>query len=315
MNGNVGAKRVIQNNVFNGKDPQCVVRTGCKIMDKKTIHILKLKANTLRQDVIEMLLAAGAGHTGGPLGMADVFAALYFHFAKHDPKNPAFKERDRIVLSNGHICAILYASLAEAGYFPKKELKTFRKIDSRLQGHPNRLDLPGVETSAGSLGQGICVAVGMAMAAKLDGKKYNVFALMGDGELNEGSCWEAFLNASKFKLDNLLVMVDRNDIQIDGYGRDVLPLEPLADKFKAFGFQVTVADGNDMSIVFKTLKEKIPERNGKPKVILWQTVMGKGVDFMQNLPKWHGIPPSAEQAAEALRQLSEERRKLEGSRP
>lgn len=283
-------------------------------MDKKSLKELKLKANTLRQDVIKMLLAAGAGHTGGPLGMADVFANLYFNAAKHDVKNPHWDRRDRIILSNGHICAILYASLAEAGYLPKDELKTFRKIDSRLQGHPARMDLPGVETSAGSLGQGICVAVGMAMAAKLDGKDHTVFALMGDGELDEGSCWEAFLNAHKFKLDNLLVMVDRNDIQIDGYGHDVLPLEPLADKFKAFGFDVFQADGNDMAQVVSTTEKALKAKNGKPRVILWKTVMGKGVDFMQNLPKWHGIPPNAEQAAEAIKQLQAERTQIEAEK-
>ncbi|MBI5225745.1 transketolase [Candidatus Micrarchaeota archaeon] len=283
-------------------------------MDKKKLKALKLTANTLRQDVIQMLLAAGAGHTGGPLGMADVFANLYFNVAKHDPKKPHWEGRDRIVLSNGHICAILYASLAEAGYLPKEELKTFRKLDSRLQGHPARMDLPGVETSAGSLGQGIGVAVGMAMAAKLDSKPHTIFALMGDGELNEGSCWESFLNAHKFKLDNLLVMVDRNDIQIDGYGHVVLPLDPLADKFKAFGFDVFEADGNDMAQVVSMTEKAMKTKNQKPRVIIWKTIMGKGVDFMQNLPKWHGIPPNAEQAAEAMKQLQAERVRIEAEK-
>ncbi|MBI4361463.1 transketolase [Candidatus Micrarchaeota archaeon] len=284
-------------------------------MDKKKIHELKLKANTLRQDVITTLLAAGAGHTGGPLGMADVFSALYFHFVKHDPKKPHWDGRDRVVLSNGHICAILYCALAESGYLPKEELKTFRKINSRLQGHPNRSDLPGVETSAGSLGQGICVAVGMALAGKLDKKPHTVYALMGDGELNEGACWEAFLNAHKFKLDNLLVMVDRNDIQIDGFGHDVLPLDPLPDKFKAFGFDVFEGNGNDMEQVVKTTEKALKTKNGKPRVILWRTTMGKGVDFMENLPKWHGIPPTQEQADEALKQLRAQRTKLEAEKP
>ncbi len=280
-------------------------------MERRNLLELEQKANTLRQDVIRMLEAAQAGHTGGPLGMADVFAALYFHFAAHDPKNPAWDGRDRIVLSNGHICAILYASLAESGYFPVSELSTFRKIDSRLQGHPARMDLPGVETSAGSLGQGICVAVGMAMAAKLDKKPHTVYCLMGDGELNEGSCWEAFLNAHKFKLDNLVVMVDRNDIQIDGYGRDVLPLEPLADKFKAFGFEVFVANGNDMAHVVATTEKALKSKNGRPRVILWMTTMGKGVDFMENLPKWHGIPPKPDEAKKALEQLTARRQQIE----
>ncbi len=283
-------------------------------MDKKALKALKLKANTLRQDAVRMLAEAKSGHTGGPLGMADVFAALYFHFAKQDPKNPQWDGRDRIVLSNGHICAALYSALAEKGFFPKEELNTFRKINSRLQGHPCRTELPGIETAAGSLGQGICVAVGMALSAKRDGKKHTVFALMGDGELDEGSCWEAFLAASKFKLDNLLVMIDRNDIQIDGFGHEVLPLEPLADKLKAFGIDVFKADGNDMEAVVATTEKALKTKNGKPRAILWKTTMGKGVDFMENLPKWHGTPPNAEQAAEALKQLEAQRQKIENEK-
>ena len=257
-----------------------------------------------------MLLAAGARLTGEPPRMADVFANLCFNAARHDSKDPLGRSRPHRAI-NGHICAILYSALAEAGYLPKDELKTFRKLDSRLQGHPARMDLPGVETSAGSLGQGIGVAVGMAMAAKLDGKNHTVFALMGDGELNEGSCWEAFLNAHKFKLDNLLVMVDRNDIQIDGYGHDVLPLEPLSDKFKAFGFDVFQADGNDMAVVVATTEKALKTKNGKPRVIPVEDRHGQRRRLHAELAQMARHPPNAEQAAEALKQLESERARIE----
>jgi len=278
---------------------------------EEKIKELEEKANEIRQTVIKMLTEAGSGHTAGSLGMADIFTAFYFHILNHNPKNPDWEERDRLILSNGHIAPILYATMAHAGYFPLKETMTLRKFGARLQGHPERERLPGIETTSGPLGSGLSQAAGIAYAAKLDGKSHTVYALMGDGELNEGSCWEAFLNASKFKLDNLLVMVDRNDIQIDGYGHHVLPLDPISDKFKAFGFKVFQADGNDMTQVIATTGKALKTKKEMPRVILWKTVMGKGVDFMQNLPKWHGIPPNAEQAAEALNQLQAERRKIE----
>ncbi len=215
------------------------------------VQELELKANHIRQSIIEMLVAAGSGHTAGPLGMADIFTLLYFKVLQHDPKNPTWSERDRLILSHGHICPVLYATLAHAGYFPVEELITLRKFGTRLQGHPHRASLPGLETSSGPLGSGLSQAVGMALAERIDNpysSKY-IYCLTGDGELNEGQIWEAAMLAGKERLHNLIVIVDRNGIQIDGYTEGVMPLEPLAEKFTAVGFDVQEVEGHNIRAV------------------------------------------------------------------
>jgi transketolase len=271
---------------------------------------LGLKANTIRQDIVKMLMEAKSGHPAGSLGMADVFAALYFKVMKHDPKNPGWVERDRLVLSNGHICPVLYASLAEAGYFPKEKLSALRKIGSPLQGHPHRGTVPGIENSSGPLGQGISQAVGMAIVGKREGQSWRVHALLGDGELNEGQVWEAFMLAAKCKLDNLVAIIDRNNIQIDGTTDDVLPLEPLTEKFSSFGWNVIVIDGNNLNAILHGF-DLARSCADKPRVIIAKTVSGKGVSFMERKFGWHGKTPSKEEGALALTELEEERRKLE----
>lgn len=253
---------------------------------------LELKANHIRQSIIEMLVAAGSGHTAGPLGMSDIFTLLYFKVLKHDPKNPLWEERDRLVLSNGHICPVLYATLAHAGYFPVEELITLRKFGSRLQGHPHRSALPGVETSSGPLGSGLSQAVGMALAERIDNpysSKY-FYCLTGDGELNEGQIWEAALLAGKEKLHNLIVIVDRNGIQIDGYTKDVMPLEPLAEKWESFGFDVQEVDGHNIRAVNDAIG-KAQAVYGQPSVIIAHTIASKGVDVFERDFRWHGNPP------------------------
>jgi transketolase len=278
---------------------------------------LELQANRIRQSVIEMLVAAGSGHTAGPLGMADIFTLLYFKVLQHDPKNPLWEERDRLVLSNGHICPILYATLAHAGYFPVEELITLRKFGSRLQGHPHRAALPGLETSSGPLGSGLSQAIGMALAERIDNpysSKY-IYCLTGDGELNEGQIWEAALLAGKEKLHNLIVIVDRNGIQIDGYTKDVMPLEPLAEKFEAFNFDVQEVDGHNLRAVNDAIG-KAQAVYGQPSLIIAHTIASKGVDVFERDFRWHGNPPGkgpedrvpkdkqAEVALEKLRTLA-----------
>ncbi|HSX41656.1 MAG TPA: transketolase [Candidatus Saccharimonadales bacterium] len=278
-----------------------------------TVAELDKQANQLRQDVIEMLVAAGSGHSAGPLGMADIFTALYFRILKHDPKNPDWPERDRLILSNGHIVPIRYAAMARAGYFPVKELKTLRKFGSRLQGHPERLRLPGLETTSGPLGSGLSAACGLALAFKMDGKKdRRVYCLTGDGELDEGNIWEAALFAPKYNLSNLTVIVDRNNIQIDGPTEKVMPLGDLAEKFKAFGWHTMEVDGHNIQAVIDACNLAKAVEN-KPTVIVAHTIPGKGVDFMEYDFHWHGnppgtieppgSPPKAEQAKIALHEL------------
>lgn len=264
---------------------------------------LKKKANEIRQDIIEMLLEAKSGHSAGSLGMADIFAALYLGgVVKQDPKNPAWEERDRVVLSNGHICPVLYAALAQAGYFPREELKSLRKFGSRLQGHPNRADLPGLEASTGSLGQGLSLACGIAWAFRLNQAKNRVWCLTGDGEQDEGQIWEAAMFAGKYKLSNITQIIDRNNIQIDGHTEDVMPLEPLREKYESFGWHVMEMDGHDSEEIVHVLNEtkKIFE---KPSVIIAHTIPGYGVDFMEWKSEWHGKAPCAEEAKNALSQL------------
>ncbi len=276
---------------------------------------LKLKANTLRKHVVEMLSEAGSGHTAGSLGLAEVFSTLYFNIMSHDPENPGWEDRDFLILSNGHVCPVQYATLAEAGYFPKKELFTLRQIDSRLQGHPHNLSLPGIENSGGPLGQGISQAAGLAKGLKIDGRENTVFCVCGDGELNEGQVWEAMLFAGKNNLSNLVQVVDRNNIQIDGFTEDVLPLEPLKEKFEAFNYEVFECDGNSVEELLDTFRTAIGQdgdgdASDSPKVIIAETTPGKGASFAENSPEWHGRPPSEKQAEEALEKLRTHRQKL-----
>lgn len=266
------------------------------------IKELEETANQIRQSIIEMLLAAGSGHSAGPLGMADVFAALYFFILNHDPKNPDWEERDRVVLSNGHICPVLYATLAYAGYFPVEELKTLRKFGSRLQGHPHRGSLPGIENSSGPVAHGVGIAVGMAIAAKMDKKKHQIYCLVGDGEQDEGMTWEAAAMAGKWRLDNLTFIMDRNNIQIDGYTEDVMPKEPLRQKYEAFGWHVKDVDGHNIRQIIEACEEARAIFE-KPVMILAHTIPGKGVDFMEWQYSWHGKAPNTEEAKMALDQL------------
>ncbi len=271
-------------------------------LHEEKLKDLKLKANKIRQLIMEMLLEAGSGHSGGPLGMADIFAAFYFHILKHDPKNPSLPDRDRLVLSNGHICPVQYATMALAGYFPIEELKTLRKINSRLQGHPHRTSLPGLETTSGPLGEGLSQAIGIALARNLDKKSYYVYCLTSDGEHEEGNTWEAVMFAAKYKLNNLIQVIDRNYIQIDGRTEDIMPLDPLKEKYESFNWNVLEIDGNDIKSFVDAI-ESAKLVTDKPTIIIANTIPGKGVSFMENDYHWHGKPPNKEEAKKALEEL------------
>lgn len=277
-------------------------------MPAHSIADLQAKATLIREDIIQMLRQAGSGHAAGPLGMADIFTALYFDVLRHDPHHPLWPDRDRLVVSNGHICPVWYAALAHAGYFPVSELATLRKLHSRLQGHPSRLDLPGIENTGGPLGQGISQAVGMALAAQLDQKSYQTYCIMSDGEHDEGQVWEAVLFAGKRKLHNLAVIIDRNNIQIDGFTEEVMPLEPLRQKYQSFNWHVLEIDGHNFHSIIDACHEAkaIFEQ---PTCIIAHTIPGKGVDFMEWKPEWHGKSPNAQEAKVALREL----RSLQGT--
>lgn len=283
------------------------------------VERLEREANEIRQSIIEMLVAAGSGHTAGPLGMADIFTLLYFHILKHDPKNPLWPERDRVVLSNGHICPVLYATLAQRGYFDKDELLTLRQFGSRLQGHPHRGSLPGIETTSGPLGEGLSQAVGMAIGLRMDNPYTSqyVYCLMSDGELQEGQTWEAAMLAGKEKIHNLIAIIDRNGIQIDGNTEDVMPLEPLREKFESWNFDVQEVDGHNFMMLADAVG-KAQSVYSQPSVIIAHTVPGKGVDIFERDYRWHGNPPGkgpedkvkkADQAKVALQKL----RTLSGS--
>ncbi|HJQ08541.1 MAG TPA: transketolase [Candidatus Saccharimonadales bacterium] len=285
-----------------------------------SIEMLELKANDIRQDLIKMLLEAGSGHSAGPLGLADIFTALYFSVLKYNPKDPDWPERDMLVLSNGHCVPVQYVAMAHAGYFDRKELMTLRKLGSRLQGHPERTKLPGLETTSGPLGCGLSQAAGMALAMRMDNEHHRwVYVVTGDGELDEGNVWEAAMLIGKYKLNNLITIVDRNNIQIDGPTETVMPLEDLRGKWEAFGWHVLEIDGNDVEAVVDAchMAKAIVER---PVVIIAHTVPGKGVDFMEYDFHWHGSPPGvldiagapakAQQAKVALRELRTLRGKI-----
>jgi transketolase len=265
-------------------------------------HELQARATAIRETIIEMLVAAGSGHTAGPLGMADMLTAFYFHILNHDPKNPGFEGRDRFVLSNGHTAPVLYATLAHAGYFPVEECLTLRKFGSRLQGHPERLRLPGLETTSGPLGEGLSQAAGMAYALHMDGKKNRVYCLMSDGEQEEGNTWEAVMFAGKYKLGNLVAVMDRNNIQIDGNTEDVMPLEPIADKYRAFNWHVIEADGNDVR-AFIGAVEEAKTVGDTPTIIIAHTIPGKGVPVIEGDYHWHGKPPTKEEGERFLLQI------------
>ncbi|MCL5292949.1 MAG: transketolase [Actinobacteria bacterium] len=263
---------------------------------------LEKMANTLRQDVIRMTASVGQGHLGGPLGMAEVFSALYFKVLRHDPKNPDWGERSRFILSNGHICPVQYAALARSGYFPVEELTTYRKINSRLQGHPHVGSLPGIENSGGPLGQGISQAVGRALAALQAGWKHRVYCMTSDGEHDEGQTWEALLFAGSRHLRNLTVLLDRNNIQIDYHTERYIPLEPLVDKYHAFKWHVIEIDGHNVRQVVEACDHANDIFDG-PTVVICHAIPGKGVDYMENDPEWHDSTLTSEQAEEALRNL------------
>jgi len=272
-----------------------------RITEKKLTY-LYANANRIRELVIESLLHAGSGHSAGSLGMADIFSALYFHILTHDPKDALWEERDRVVLSNGHICPVQYASLALAGYFPIRELMTLRKIDSRLQGHPHRNSVPGIETTSGPLGSGLSQSIGMALSLSLDKKRSRVYCMMSDGEHQEGNTWEAIMFAGKKKLSNLTVIIDRNNIQIDGFTEDTMPLEPLRKKYEAFGWNVIDVDGHNIEeFIYSVLEAHAVYE--KPTAILAHTIPGKGVAFMERDYLWHGKAPNKEEAERAIKEI------------
>lgn len=275
-------------------------------MTKLDISDLKEMSRQIRRDVIKMLMISKSGHSGGPLGLAEVFTSLYFNILKIDPKNPKWDGRDYFLLSAGHLCPTWYATLARRGYFPLNDLKTLRKINTRLQGHPapaHTHGLPGIELASGALGQGLSVAVGCALGLRLDKKSSHVYVLLGDGELDEGQIWEAAMTAGHHKVANLIAIVDRNNCQIDGRTDNVMGLEPLVDKWKAFNWHVLECNGNDIDEFISKVKHA-KDLNGKPKVIIARTFMGNGVSFMQDDYKWHGVPPNEEQGKQALSELS-----------
>jgi transketolase len=264
---------------------------------------LKAAARRLRQHIIRMVGAAGSGHPGGSLSAVEIVTALYFQVMRLDPARPDWPDRDRFVLSKGHAAPVLYAALAEKGFFPVEQLTTLRRLGSPLQGHPDRKSVPGVEVSTGSLGHGLAVANGIALAGRLDRRDYRVYVLLGDGELEEGMVWEGAMAAAQYRLDNLTAIVDHNHLQIDGQVEEVMSPEPVADKFRAFGWEVLNSDGHDFSQILNALAQA-RRIKGRPAVIIAETVKGKGVSFMENQAGWHGRAPKPEEVAQALAELS-----------
>jgi transketolase len=275
------------------------------------VAALETQAEAIRETIVQMLVAAGSGHTAGPLGMADIFTALYFHILRHDPKKPDWDERDRLLLSNGHIAPVRYATMAHAGYFPVEECLTLRKFGSRLQGHPERLKLPGLETTSGPLGEGLSQAGGIAYALRMDGRPNRVFCAMGDGEQDEGNVWEAFMWIGKNRLSNVTAIIDRNNIQIDGMTEHILPLEPLRDKYEAFNWHVLEVDGHNIPQFIAACDEAkaIAE---KPTVIIAHTIPGRGVREIEGDYRWHGKPPKPDEAKRFLNELRTMQGKITG---
>ncbi len=266
------------------------------------IKKMKANANQIRKDIVEMVHLAGSGHPGGSLSATDILTVLYYDKMNIDPKNPEWEDRDRFVLSKGHAAPVLYATLANKGYFDKEELKNLRKIDHILQGHPNMTYIPGVDMSTGSLGQGFSTSVGMALSAKIDNKSYKTYALLGDGEINEGIIWEAAMSAAHYKLDNLCAILDYNGLQIDGKNEDVMGISPVDKKFEAFNWNVIKINGHDFEEIHAALN-KADEVKDRPTIIIADTVKGKGVSFMEDQAAWHGTAPNAEDLQKALEEL------------
>ena len=264
---------------------------------------LKNKATEMRMKVVDMIYKAQSGHPGGSLSAADFMTACYFKYMNVDPKNPQWEDRDRMVLSKGHVCPIQYACLGTLGFFPEEELDTLRQEGSKLQGHPSMNKCPGIDISTGSLGQGLACAVGMALAGKMNHKDYKVFSVVGDGEAQEGEIWEAANTAHKYQLDNLIVFMDYNGLQIDGPCDQVMPNGDLGEKFRAFGFEVIEIDGHNMEEICATLEKCYASKDGKPKCIYAHTIKGKGVSFMENSVSWHGVAPNEEEHAKAMQEL------------
>ena len=279
-------------------------------MDNKRAIELKIIANRIRKDALTAVYTAASGHPGGSLSIADILTVLYFEVMNIDPKNPSNPERDRFVLSKGHCSPALYGTLAERGFFPVRDIPTFRKIGSYLQGHPDMKGVPGVDMSTGSLGQGICTANGMALAAKIDNKDYRVYTILGDGELEEGQVWEAAMYAAHYKLDNLTAFVDFNGLQIDGDVSEVMSPLPIDKKFEAFGWNVITVDAHDIIKLYETVEEAKTVK-GKPTLVLMMSTKGKGVSFMENNPAWHGSAPNEEQYNQAICELDAQIKDLE----
>jgi transketolase len=269
-----------------------------------TLEELTATARRIRRHIISMLAESGSGHSGGSLSAVEILCALYFRVLQHNPERPDWPDRDRFIMSKGHATPVLYSVLAEAGYFPVEELMTFRKLDSRLQGHPKIGTAPGIEMSAGSLGQGLSYSIGQCLAGRLDGKGYRVYCLLGDGECQEGQTWEALMCAPYYQLDNLVAIIDRNGIQNDWFVSETMEVDPLDAKLSAFGWHVCSVDGHDLGQLLDAFDEA-KGVTGRPTAIVARTVKGKGVSFMENNPAWHGKAPSAEQAAQALKEIGE----------
>lgn len=270
---------------------------------KELLEALKVKAQQVRESILRMVYAANSGHCGGSLSAADLVTALYFHIMRVNPQDPNWEDRDRFILSKGHACPVIYAALALRGYFPQEELGTLRAINSRLQGHPDMRKTPGLDATTGSLGQGLSLGVGMALAAKIGGKGYRVYVLMGDGETNEGQIWEAAACAAKYGLNNLVGIVDANGLQNDGPTDAIMPMQPLAEKWRAFGWNVLEIDGHDMEQIVTALEQANESNQGKPTAIIAKTVKGKGVSFMENVVEWHSGAPTDAQLEQALDEI------------
>ncbi|MEX2233167.1 MAG: transketolase [Cyclobacteriaceae bacterium] len=273
------------------------------MLDKSKLDSLQKSALEIRREIVTMVHRANSGHVGGSLGATELVVALYYHIMKHRPNDPKWEDRDRFILSKGHCTPVIYAALADCGYFPKEDLKTFRRPGSHLQGHPAQHKTPGVDAPTGTLGLGISTGVGMALGAKLKKQKHYYYILCGDGEIQEGQVWEAAMFANKYKLDNIIGFVDRNYLQTDGNSEDVMPLDPLRPKWESFGWRVYEIDGNDLNQIIDTV-EKAKTEKGKPVMIIAKTVKGKGVSFMENVASWHGTPPGKEDFDKAIKELS-----------
>lgn len=274
----------------------------CVILGELGIEELRQKAKKVRRDIIEEVYCAKSGHPGGSLSIADVLTVLYFKEMQINPQNPNWEDRDRLILSKGHCSPALYACLAERGYFPVEDLKTFRNKNSYLQGHPDKNKIPGVDMTTGSLGQGLSCANGMAIAGKMNHKDYRVYCVLGDGEIEEGQVWEAAMAANKYKLDNLCIVIDNNNLQIDGTIEEVMSSYPIDEKFRSFGFEIIQIDGHDIEEIIKAF-EVAKNVKGKPTCIIAKTIKGKGVDFMENQAGWHGKAPNEEQYEQAIKAL------------